>query len=178
MRHRPRRKSSGYPERQGHIEAIRSGATGLGVVCVSAIPVGNEKRHLRGFDSESLLLLGKLTEDTNAIYATVTGRVKVADLSSLGGEQDSIESDVIQILENKDLDSTTKIALVQARVGQGQFRKSVLAKWGARCAVTGCRTPEMRQASDDDSPLLWIDIPWERRPYPIKRNLDFGVMTT
>jgi len=126
LRHKPRRKSSGYPEREEHLNAIRKGATGLGVVCVSAIPVGNEKRQLRSFESESLLLLGRLTENDVAVFAQIAGRIDIAKLPSLGAETDTIETDVEQILEDKHLDSTTKVALVQARVGQGLFRRSVL----------------------------------------------------
>lgn len=48
------------------------------------------------------------------------------------------EFDVHGIL-NGDLTSTTREEFVLARVGQGQFRKSVLALWNNRCAVTGTR---------------------------------------
>ncbi|QGQ27026.1 HNH endonuclease [Gimesia benthica] len=46
------------------------------------------------------------------------------------------EGDVRGILQGEPT-STTKEQLILARVGQGQFRKGVLALWNDRCAVTG-----------------------------------------
>ena len=37
--------------------------------------------------------------------------------------------------------------LVLARLGQGKFRKQVLAQWGGGCAVTGCKVVEAIRAS-------------------------------
>jgi putative restriction endonuclease len=37
--------------------------------------------------------------------------------------------------------------LVRARIGQGGFRKEVLAAWGGRCAITGCATTQVLRAS-------------------------------
>ncbi|AXV74045.1 hypothetical protein CJO75_12625 [Ralstonia solanacearum] len=38
-------------------------------------------------------------------------------------------------------------ALIKARLGQGKFRREVLARWGHRCAVTGCAVPQVLRAS-------------------------------
>jgi putative restriction endonuclease len=42
---------------------------------------------------------------------------------------------------------TTAKALIDARVGQGQFRTEVLQLWGNRCCVTGIETTEAIRAS-------------------------------
>jgi putative restriction endonuclease len=44
-------------------------------------------------------------------------------------------------------DQTVREAIVQARVGQGQFRDDVLAIWRHRCAVTGMAIRELVRAS-------------------------------
>lgn len=47
----------------------------------------------------------------------------------------------------KKIDKTTRLALVQARIGQGQFRKNLLKRWQGRCALSGLQHPEMLIAS-------------------------------
>ncbi len=46
-----------------------------------------------------------------------------------------------------DLPGTTRSALVQARVGQGSYRQSLMAIWLERCSVTGVKIPEVLIAS-------------------------------
>lgn len=46
-----------------------------------------------------------------------------------------------------DLSDTEKQALVNARIGQGSFRRRMLKLWGGRCAVTGCAIGEVLTAS-------------------------------
>lgn len=42
---------------------------------------------------------------------------------------------------------TVRDAIVKARVGQGQFRKDLIDRWGGRCAVTGLDRLELLRAS-------------------------------
>jgi predicted restriction endonuclease len=42
---------------------------------------------------------------------------------------------------------TTTEALVDARLGQGQFRAALEREWNGACAVTGCRISEILRAS-------------------------------
>jgi hypothetical protein len=53
----------------------------------------------------------------------------------------------LQAITRQKIDSTTKKALVNARVGQGLFRVQVLKIWGNRCAVTGSSTTDAIRAS-------------------------------
>jgi HNH endonuclease len=46
-----------------------------------------------------------------------------------------------------DVDSTTRLTNTLARVGQGEFRDALMAKWGSSCAVTGLTCPEILRAS-------------------------------
>lgn len=43
--------------------------------------------------------------------------------------------------------STTRTALIEARIGQGQFRNDLFGSWQDACAVTSCTTPEVLVAS-------------------------------
>ncbi|MCB5228214.1 HNH endonuclease, partial [Alishewanella sp. 16-MA] len=65
-------------------------------------------------------------------------------LAELG--QIDVTVDVEEILKSEELNSTQKSVLVSARVGQGQFRQSLLLEWEG-CAVTGYPMPEMLVAS-------------------------------
>lgn len=44
-------------------------------------------------------------------------------------------------------DTTSRLAIIEARVGQGIFRENVLEAWGHRCAVTGMGIRELVRAS-------------------------------
>ncbi|QDV39293.1 HNH endonuclease [Tautonia plasticadhaerens] len=71
------------------------------------------------------LLLDRV-DDTNAASAT-----------------DAIEEGI----ERAVADTTERRALVLSRVGQGQFRDSLMSVWGGRCAVTGLDLPVLLRAS-------------------------------
>lgn len=61
-------------------------------------------------------------------------------------EDTAIAHDITDILKS-DVSETIKQRLVNARVGQGQFREDLLERWNNTCAVTGCRIPEVLRAS-------------------------------
>ena len=50
--------------------------------------------------------------------------------------QNDVERYLSQIVEDSALSDTEKATLVNTRIGQGQFRKQLIAQWGG-CAVTG-----------------------------------------
>ena len=51
---------------------------------------------------------------------------------------DDIEADIEQIRNRGDLTKTQRTTLIQARLGQGRYRKQVMERGGGRCAITGC----------------------------------------
>ena len=57
-----------------------------------------------------------------------------------------VTKDVDEILQSDELTATEKTALVNARVGQGQFRQRLFTQWQG-CAVTGYAMPAMLVAS-------------------------------
>ncbi|SIR83024.1 HNH endonuclease [Sphaerotilus natans] len=62
-----------------------------------------------------------------------------------------------------DLAATTRQALIEARIGQGQFRQNMLRLWEHRCAVTGCAIEAVLVAShavawkDNADPAVRLD---------------------
>lgn len=50
-------------------------------------------------------------------------------------------------IEESDIPSTEKVALINARLGQGKFRKHLDMFWNESCAVTGCKIREVLRAS-------------------------------
>ena len=72
-------------------------------------------------------------------------RVQLRGSSDL---QDDLVHDLEQIRNDKRIRSeTTKVALIAARRGQGQFRADLEQRWGCLCAVTGCGISAMLRAS-------------------------------
>ena len=65
-------------------------------------------------------------------------------LSDSSGED--IHEDIELILASPDVDKTEKSTLINARVGQGQFRKKVIDYWNG-CAVTGFSDTRLLVAS-------------------------------
>ena len=131
----------GYRERHRHLEHIRNGAMGFGVVCT---PVDTEAEpwKIKCFDDKTLLQLGTLTEENGLTYAHIDARVPVEELP----HPDPMTEDVLTIFGQK-IDLTTKAARINARVGQGRFRSKVLKHWDNRCSVTGSETGEVIRAS-------------------------------
>lgn len=58
----------------------------------------------------------------------------------------SIDEDIEEIVTSPAIDATQKVRLVNARIGQGQFRQELVEHW-KQCAVTGFRTTSMLVAS-------------------------------
>lgn len=54
---------------------------------------------------------------------------------------------ITQGASGEKVDKTTRESIVQARVGQGQFRASLLSIWQGRCALTGIENQDLLVAS-------------------------------
>lgn len=133
-----RRNSPGRTERREHLVAVKNGAQGIGVVCIARDPLTDGKtRQIAEFEKGSLLQLGDFTEDSAGIYAHITARISVDELARLQTAHSTLTKDLRTILSKKEITSTSKEALINARVGQGAFRSSVLRLWDGCCAVTG-----------------------------------------
>ena len=73
------------------------------------------------------------------------GNTSLADGNPTRTDAD-IEADLRE-LNSSVLDETTRTALIDARLGQGRFRKELLRIWDGACAVTGCRVEAILRAS-------------------------------
>jgi hypothetical protein len=60
---------------------------------------------------------------------------------------ETLGEDLDEIDQQQNVDLTTKMALRNARLGQGTFRTRVLRFWGNCCSVTGSKIAEAIQAS-------------------------------
>lgn len=60
---------------------------------------------------------------------------------------ESAAEDIFKLRNQKQLDETTRKALIDARLGQGKFRADLLRLWQHRCALTGCGIEEVLRAS-------------------------------
>jgi hypothetical protein len=69
-----------------------------------------------------------------------------ATAGSFDEEQQALEDDV-QVILDSNLAASEKSTLIQARVGQGKFRKQVLQMWRNACAVSDCKVDAILRAS-------------------------------
>ena len=143
---RRRSQSNGLQERDKHIAQIRKGARGFGVLCVAVGPRPTEPREIKSCDDTILLQLGAITKENGRTYAHIEARIPVEEVTRQRTAQSTITED-LKRLEKKKIDSTTKDALVSARVGQGIFRSQVLQFWQNRCSVTRSTTLDAIRAS-------------------------------
>lgn len=59
----------------------------------------------------------------------------------------SLQSDLQAIAADQNVTDTTRAALIEARIGQGKFRKDLIKKYKGRCAVTGVEEVALLRAS-------------------------------
>lgn len=74
----------------------------------------------------------------------------------VGERSVDLVEDLIAEVTRTDIPSTTRDALVQARVGQGSFRAALIKVWDGRCAVTGCAELAVLRASHRACPIFCV----------------------
>lgn len=91
-----------------------------------------------------------MIKNSRYILQSLTPELKtyLIEKSQTGNDAD-IESDISNIIKDSDLSNSTKLALVNARIGQGEFRKNVIELWGngEKCAITMIDIRELLIAS-------------------------------
>jgi hypothetical protein len=136
-------QSNGIKERRNHVQHIRGGSLGFGIVCE---PNDKSDRKIGEYNSETLLKFGKLKKHNKSTWAEIVSRVPISKLKRNPSGASTTGTDIASVLRSK-IDKTTKETLIDARVGQGKFRQQVLNRWQRRCAVTGCAIEEAVRAS-------------------------------
>jgi HKD family nuclease len=91
--------SSGWAERREHIDAIRNGAEGIGIVCKDK-DAKDGKRRIEYFYNDPLLRLADISEDDDGIYARVIGYISLKDLNQTSS---ALEDGYLMIWESKGL---------------------------------------------------------------------------
>lgn len=81
----------------------------------------------------------------------ITDQSVAEALSKLRNEAAPVKSnmmiDVAEIEADKSIDETTRLALIEARLGQGQFRRKLEKRWDDGCAVINCKLRPLLRAS-------------------------------
>lgn len=67
--------------------------------------------------------------------------------ASLAVAENSVETDIAQILELKNRSSSQKQQLINARIGQGKFREQLGSEFNWECPVSGLTLPQALRAS-------------------------------
>jgi hypothetical protein len=75
------------------------------------------------------------------------GTVEELESFAAGLQADAVEEDVADIERDGTLPPTTRKALIDARRGQGVFRRKLDDHWGHACAVTNCAVRAILRAS-------------------------------
>jgi hypothetical protein len=98
---------------------------------------------IEALDSEQCSIIKRTYLKWHPEYKEILdGLFRISDDS----QRDQAE-DIEEIKRDHNIGSTTKKSLIDARLGQGRFRKSVLKQWGRRCAVTSSVTERAIRAS-------------------------------
>lgn len=133
----------GWNERARHLELIRGGYRAYGVVCDKDSP---EAGVIRDFDRDSLLQLGRVIDKDGMVYLEIAGIAPVDTFAVTGNSPGTVASDLRDV-DEAEVSATTRAALVDARLGQGRYRRELLRRWDGACAVTGCCVGAVLRAS-------------------------------
>lgn len=118
-------------------------------------PAQLDPRELRG-TGKLLTMFGRHTEIDRAealhMLDFVPGEDRTAHWHRIKAEIESTDGDAISLdlsalRSRKDLAATTRKQLVDARLGQGRFRRDVESLWGGACAVSSCQLAAVLRAS-------------------------------
>jgi hypothetical protein len=133
----------GWKERAQHIELIKSGYSAYGVICDKDSP---QAAVIRDFDRDNILHLGRVSNRDGVVYLEIA-RVGPVNLVAVANDSPRMIASDLRNLEEAEISATTRASLVDARLGQGRFRRELLRRWGGACAVTGCCVGAVLRAS-------------------------------
>lgn len=136
-------KRPGWSERARHVDLIKSGYAAFAILCEKGTHGG---ALIQSFDRDRILVLGDVHSIDDRLYMDVVDTIPVDALVSPSKRPELIEQDLGE-LRAADIKTTTRMALVDARLGQGRYRRELLRRWNGACAVTGCRVGAMLRAS-------------------------------
>ncbi len=95
-----------------------------------------------GPDAANRVMASVPAEARNTVWHRIRDEIDAIDAAF-----DEAIADVEDIKAKEKMRATTKETLINARLGQGDFRAGLMKRWNAACAVTGCNQPEVLRAS-------------------------------
>lgn len=107
---------------------------------------------------------GYLYELTREIGDTLISLFNIKHEQSFESDNDDSNSDS----DYKIPDKTSRKGLVTSRVGQGEYRRRILRRWGFKCAVNGSRIKEVLIASHI--------VPWRESTNEERLDVDNGIL--
>ncbi|MCY0389915.1 HNH endonuclease [Robbsia sp. Bb-Pol-6] len=133
--------TAGRNERRINIDRLIDGGETFAVIREGG---SKEETHRRAYEP-MLYRLGEVIKDEQGYeHALIIGKLTPSEFLSRGS---SLQGDLADIETRHANKPTTRKALVDARIGQGDYKKALLALWGNQCAVTGCHLLEVVRAS-------------------------------
>lgn len=120
----------------------------LSLVPVRMPPSSIEMREMEWYDRKEIHNYFSSGQNFNQVPSKYKERFDQL-LVQFGGGTDETAEDLEEIINRRDIPTTTRDALIQARVGQGKFRTDVTNLWGKGevCSLTGIDVPELLIAS-------------------------------
>ena len=103
--------------------------------------------YMMRFDSRTEPRLFNNARGINQIYMAVLPADAGQFLLEQAGIFVEYEDRMIDTGSSQKVSSTTRTALIEARVGQGAFRSGLLGRWAGKCALTGLQNPNLLIAS-------------------------------
>ena len=120
----------------------------------------------RRLDDEAVLSAPTPSGQSEALHTSAAP----SDDGSQDGATSDLAKDIADIYTHPHLQETERQALVQARIGQGEFRRQLMDTWDGRCAVTGCDLAEILRASHCN--------PWSKSTDEERLNPANGLLLT
>jgi hypothetical protein len=87
--------------------------------------------------------MAEFIEEDGYIVAVTPNAALIAQYGTTG----SVAADIELLSKDTSVGPTERKQLIDARLGQSQFRSSLLARWHSRCAVTSCSLRTVLRAS-------------------------------
>jgi hypothetical protein len=133
----------GRSERERHLDLIKGGYIAYAVMCEKESVDG---KSILGYEGDELIGLGDIIERDGSAFMAMGDSVPAPNLPMPAERPLDLEGDLDR-LSDADIGPTARKALVEARLGQGRYRRELLRRWGGACAVTGCQLSAVLRAS-------------------------------
>jgi len=135
-------RKQGRHERREHVDRLIAGEETYAVLRGGR---GADDGNPYDYNADCIYKLsGVVTDKKGFEFGVVERTVTVDEFLNRGS---SLEQDLADVEARYSGSPTTRLALVEARIGQGKYRQDLLARWDNRCAVTRCDFPELLVAS-------------------------------